>query len=102
MLIKALSEVTTSKEKRVIENVNWGKVTQKEGPGLAQRGTITGIWRQGCSLVTRDSVLAGESIWIRAKDELGRTVLSLIGTVTWTESVFCREGYRCEVRFVTT
>lgn len=99
MLIKALSHVTTSKEKRTLKNVKWGRVSYKNGNGSPQRGTITGIWQQGCSLVTRHNVLAGENIWIRAKDELGRTVLSLVGTVTWTDNVFRLDGYRCEVRF---
>lgn len=99
MLIKALTDVTTEKEKVTITDVRWGRVDQKGEPRLAQKATITGVWKRGCSLVTRHSLLVGETIWLKARDELGRPILSLIGTVTWNENCFRLDGYRCEVRF---
>ncbi len=99
MLIKTLTDVTTEKEKRSLTDVRWGKVSDQGAPGFSQRGLITGIWRLGCQLTTRHNLRAGDNIWIRAKDDLGQLVLSLVGTVTWNENSFRLDGYRCEVRF---
>lgn len=99
MLIKALSEVATRKEKTLLTNVRWRRLSEKGEAGFAQKAKITGLWKLGCSLVTRHNLLPGEKIWINAKDELGRQIVSLIGTVVWNDNIFSLDGYRCEVRF---
>ncbi|MBI3555305.1 MAG: hypothetical protein HY074_03445 [Deltaproteobacteria bacterium] len=99
MVIKTLSDVSIEREKRKLTNVVWGKISDKGAPGFSQRGVITGIWKFGCALTTRHNVRAGENIWVRAKDDLGQLVLSLVGTVVWNEATFRQDGYRCEVRF---
>lgn len=100
MLIKTLNDITTTKEKTDLQNVRWGKLTQEGGKTtFTQRGTITGIWKFGCQLVTRHNLIAGERIWIKALDDAGQIILSMIGTVTWNENCFRIEGYRCEVSF---
>lgn len=100
MLIKTLTDITTTSEKTELNNVRWGRLNQQGAQStFAQRGAITGIWKFGCQLVTRHNLLAGEKIWIKALDDAGQTILSMIGTVTWNESCFRLDGYRCEVSF---
>jgi len=96
MLVRALEEVATSKEKQFIPKVEWAK--KPIGDGDSYRGKITAVWSNGCTLVTNHSLHAGENVWIEAKDAENKTALAVMGTVVWTENRFRNDGNRYEIR----
>ena len=99
MLIRALAGVATRRERCRINDVRWGRVSPRGAPGFSNRGEITGLWSAGCALSTSNPLREGETVWLRARSELGELLLSLVGTVVWAEHVHRSEGYHCEVRF---
>jgi hypothetical protein len=67
--------------------------------GFSRKAMLTGIWKTGCSLTTRENLREGQDVWLKAKDDTGNVILSVPGVVIWSESCYRPDGYRCKVRF---
>ncbi|MEW6057394.1 MAG: hypothetical protein AB1540_12350 [Bdellovibrionota bacterium] len=104
MEIPRRPEIATDREKKIIRDVKWGPLSQKTSRSLAHMkdqspATVTAVWKDGCSLITRENLLEGENIWLELTTEQNQQQTLYTGTVTWVENCFRPEGNRCEVRF---